>query len=91
MTRLKGCQVDVSFGRNTQRRWPDVNVDPLRTRSEWDEAVKLGWIMESGELTGAGLAQAHDLLGGVVPVTVKEQDWVKNPLPCGFVFPWRVG
>lgn len=81
----------MSFGRNTQRRWPDVNVDPLRTRSEWDEAVKLGWIMESGELTGAALAQAHDPLGRVVPVTVKEQDWVKNPLPCGFVFPWRVG
>ena len=48
----------MSFGRNTQRRWPDVNVDPLRTRSEWDEAVKLGWIMESGELKGTGLA--HD-------------------------------
>lgn len=48
----------------TLAHWPDVNVDELRLRPEWDQAR--GWVMESGELTGTGLAHAGGLPGGIV-------------------------
>lgn len=50
----------------TLAHWPDVNVDELRLRPEWDQARARGWVMESGELTGTGLAHAGGLPGGIV-------------------------
>lgn len=49
------------------RSWPDVEVESLRERPEWAEARAWGWIMESGELTGTGLAHAGDVPGGLIP------------------------
>ena len=46
--------------------WPDVDTAELRTRPEWDQAQAWGWIMESGELTGTGLAHVMELPGGIV-------------------------
>ena len=46
--------------------WPDVNVDELKTLPEWREAMAWGWVMESGELTGTGLAHAKELPAGLV-------------------------
>jgi hypothetical protein len=48
------------------RSWPDVEVERLRERPEWAEARAWGWIMESGELTGTGLAHAQELPRGMV-------------------------
>ena len=46
--------------------WPNVELEELRRRPEWDQARAWGWAMESGELTGTGLAHAHDLPRGIV-------------------------
>ena len=46
--------------------WPDVDSGPCRVISEWDEARRWGWIMESGELTGSGLAHARSLPTGIL-------------------------
>ena len=35
-------------------------------RPEWKQAQAWGWIMESGELTGTGLAHVKELPGGIV-------------------------
>lgn len=48
------------------RLWPEVDLDRLREMPEWDEACMWGWIMESGELTGTGLAHAQELPRGMV-------------------------
>lgn len=44
--------------------WPDVDTEDLRRRLEWEQARSWGWVMQSGELTGTGLAHAHELAGG---------------------------
>ena len=46
--------------------WPDVDTDELRGRPEWEQARLWGWIMESEELTGTGMAHRHELPGGLV-------------------------
>lgn len=46
--------------------WPDVDVDELRLRPEWEQARMWGWAMESGEPTGTGLAHVKELPGGIV-------------------------
>ena len=46
--------------------WPDVNIDELGGWPEWDKARAWGWVMESGELTGTGLAHVKELPGGLV-------------------------
>ena len=46
--------------------WPDVDIDSLRRRPEWEHVRAWGWVMESGELTGTGLAHVHELPGGLV-------------------------
>jgi hypothetical protein len=46
--------------------WPDVDTEDLRQRPEWEQARAWGWVMESGELTGTGLAHVHELSGGIV-------------------------
>jgi len=46
--------------------WPDVDSDELRRRPEWDQARAWGWVVESGELTGTGLAHAGELPDGLV-------------------------
>jgi hypothetical protein len=46
--------------------WPDVDVDDLRRRPEWVKARAWGWVMESGELTGTGLAHVRQLPPGIV-------------------------
>jgi len=46
--------------------WPDVDVAELRGRLEWEQAIRWGWIMESGELTGAGMRHRRELPGGLV-------------------------
>jgi hypothetical protein len=46
--------------------WPEVNVDDLRSRPEWEQAREWGWVMESGESTGTGLAHVRELPGGLV-------------------------
>ena len=46
--------------------WPDVNVDGLRERPEWEQARAWGWVMESGELTGSGLRHVSPNPGGIV-------------------------
>jgi hypothetical protein len=51
---------------DTLRSWPDVDVDPLRQTPEWEQARAWGWVMESGELTGSGLAHVGGLPGGLV-------------------------
>jgi hypothetical protein len=43
--------------------WPDVDTDQLRRRPEWEQARAWGWIMDTGELTGTGFAQVHELPG----------------------------
>jgi hypothetical protein len=48
------------------RGWPELDVEPLRQRPEWDQARSWGWVMESGELTGTGLAHAQKLPRGMV-------------------------
>jgi hypothetical protein len=48
------------------RGWPDIEVVSLRDRSEWAQARAWGWVMESGELTGTGLAHAGELPRGMV-------------------------
>lgn len=40
--------------------WPDLNTAELRARPEWEQARAWGWVMESGELTGAGMRHRHD-------------------------------
>lgn len=49
--------------------WPvsDDTLDRLRRLPEWDDACAWGWVMESGELTGTGLAHVHELPDGLVP------------------------
>ncbi len=37
--------------------WPEVDTEDLRRRPEWEQARAWGWVMESGELTGTGLAR----------------------------------
>jgi hypothetical protein len=44
--------------------WPDVDIDRLRSRPEWEQARAWGWVMASGELTGTGLAHAKELPKG---------------------------
>lgn len=46
--------------------WPAVDVNEMRGCPEWDQARAWGWVMESGELTGTGLAHAGELQGGIV-------------------------
>ena len=46
--------------------WPDADTEPLRHRPEWEQARPWGWVMESGELTGTGLAHVKELPGGLV-------------------------
>jgi hypothetical protein len=46
--------------------WPNVDTRPLRDRPEWEQARTWGWVMESGELTGTGLAHVKELPGGIV-------------------------
>ena len=46
--------------------WPDADIEDLRRRPEWEQARAWGWVMESGELTGTGLAHAYDLPRGIV-------------------------
>jgi hypothetical protein len=46
--------------------WPEVDVDDLRSRPVWKQARAWGWVMESGELTGTGLAHVKALPGGLV-------------------------
>lgn len=46
--------------------WPDVDTEDLRRRPEWAQARAWGWVMESGELTGTGLAHAGELPRGIV-------------------------
>lgn len=46
--------------------WPDADTEDLRHRQEWEQARAWGWLMESGELTGTGLAHAHELPGGII-------------------------
>lgn len=48
------------------RAWPDVDVESLSERPEWTQARAWGWVMESGELTGTGLAHAGELPRGMV-------------------------
>ena len=50
----------------TLANWPDVDVEELRQRPEWGQARVWGWVMESGELTGTGLAHVKELPGGIV-------------------------
>ena len=45
---------------------PDVDLEALRSRPEWEQARKWGWAMQSGELTGTGLAHAGELPRGIV-------------------------
>ncbi len=46
--------------------WPDVDIEDLRRRPEWTQARAWGWVMESGELTGAGLRHVRELPRGIV-------------------------
>lgn len=46
--------------------WPNVDIDNLQGRPEWAQARAWGWIMESGELTGQGMAHRHELPKGIV-------------------------
>lgn len=46
--------------------WPNVDLEELRTTPEWKQARAWGWVMESGELTGTGLAHARELPRGIV-------------------------
>lgn len=46
--------------------WPYVDIEDLRRRAEWAEARAWGWVMESGELTGTGLAHRQELPRGIV-------------------------
>lgn len=48
------------------RRSPDFDVEDCRDTEAWRALRKWGWIMESGELTGTGLAHVHDLPGGIL-------------------------
>lgn len=48
------------------RAWLDVDVEALRSRPEWAQAREWGWAMESGELTGTGLAHVGELPRGIV-------------------------
>lgn len=40
-------------------QWPDEDTDALRELPEWEQDRALGWVMESGELTGTGAGHAH--------------------------------
>ena len=46
--------------------WPEVDTKDLRHQPEWEQAREWGWVMESGELTGSGLAHVGQLPGGLV-------------------------
>ena len=46
--------------------WPEVDAEDLPRRPEWEQARAWGWVMESGELTGTGLAHVKELPGGIV-------------------------
>lgn len=46
--------------------WPEVDTEELRRRPEWSEARAWGWVMESGELTGTGLAHVDAVRQGVL-------------------------
>ncbi len=46
--------------------WPNVDVEPLKQSVEWEKARAWGWAMESGELTGTGLAHTQGLPRGIV-------------------------
>ncbi len=48
------------------RAYTDVDLEELRRWPEWAEATAWGWVMESGELTGTGLAHAGELPRGMV-------------------------
>lgn len=48
------------------RAWPGVELESLRGQPEWVQARAWGWVMESGELTGTGLAHAGELPRGMV-------------------------
>lgn len=48
------------------RAWPEVDLEQLRQRPEWVQAIAWGWVMPSGELTGTGLRHAGGLSGGIV-------------------------
>ena len=43
------------------RRWPDVDLEALRARPEWEVARRWGLVMAHGELTGTGLAHLGEL------------------------------
>ena len=49
----------------TLRSWPDIDPEILRG-PEWEQARAWGWVMESGELTGSGLAHVVDLPRGIL-------------------------
>lgn len=46
--------------------WPDVDTENLRQLPEWGQARAWGWVMESGELTGTGLAHVGGIPGGII-------------------------
>lgn len=46
--------------------WPNVDLDDLQGRPEWEQARTWGWIMAAGELTGQGLAHLHPLPWGII-------------------------
>jgi hypothetical protein len=46
--------------------WPNIDTQLLRGRPEWGQARTWGWIMDSGELTGTGLAHVKELPGVLV-------------------------
>ena len=46
--------------------YPNVDIEPLQGLSEWEQARAWGWVMPSGELTGAGLRHLHDLPRGLL-------------------------
>jgi hypothetical protein len=48
------------------RVWPAIDIDELSQMPEWDEAVRWGWVMHSGELTGLGVAHVIELPRGLL-------------------------
>lgn len=46
--------------------WPEVDLAEVTHLPEWVQARAWGWVMSSGELTGAGLAHVHELPGGIL-------------------------
>lgn len=47
--------------------WPAIDLEELRVQPEWDQARAWGWMMESGELTGSGIAHVKELPHCLVP------------------------